>query len=107
MGGRRERAARLCVLPCLAHRFGESSDGPRVISAHIFGMSWLTRPKHARRLPPPVSAPPSAFAQLQAALERHTRWTSEFAAAGDLESAVDARLDADAIGDELSAGPMP
>ena len=107
MGGRRERAARLCVLPCLARRFGESSDGPRVISAHIFGMSWLTRPKHAHRLPPPVWAPPSAFAQLQAALERHTRWTSEFAAAGDLESAVDARLDADAIGDELSAGPMP
>jgi len=50
---------------------------------------------------------PSAFAQLQAALERQIRWTSEFAAAGDLESAVDARLDADAIGDELSAGPMP
>jgi hypothetical protein len=70
-------------------------------------MSWLTRPKHARRLPPPVSAPPSAFAQLQAALERHTRWTSEFAAAGDLESAVGARLDADAIGDELSAGATP
>jgi hypothetical protein len=71
------------------------------------GMGWLTRPKHTRRLPPAVSAPPSAFAQLQAALERQTRWTSEFAAAGDLESAVDARLDADAIGDELSAGAMP
>jgi hypothetical protein len=71
------------------------------------GMSWLTRSKRARRLPPPVSAPPRAFAQLQAALERHTRWTTEFAAAGDLESAVDARLDADAIGDELSAGAMP
>ena len=69
-------------------------------------MSWLTRPKHTRPLPPPVSAPPSAFAQLQAALERQTRWTSEFAAAGDLESALDARLDADAIVDELSAGAM-
>jgi hypothetical protein len=107
MGGRRERAARLCVLPCLAHRFGESSDGPPVIRPIAPGMTWLTRPKHPRRLPPPVSAPPSAFAQLQAALERQTRWTSEFAAAGDLESAVDARLDADAIGDELSAGAMP
>ena len=71
------------------------------------GMSWLTRHKHTRRLPRPVSAPPGAFAQLQAALERQTRWTAEFAAAGDLESAVDARLDADAIGDELSAGAMP
>ena len=71
------------------------------------GMSWLTRPKHTRRLPSPVSAPPNAFVQLQAALERQTRWTSEFAAAGDLESAVDARLDADAISDELSAGAMP
>jgi hypothetical protein len=70
------------------------------------GMSWLTRPKHTRRLPPPVSAPPNAFAQLQAALERQTRWTSDFAAAGDLESALDARLDADAIVDELSAGAM-
>lgn len=107
MGGRREGAPRLCVLPCLVHRFGDGNDGPPVASAHIFGMGWLTRPKHARRLPPPVSAPPSAYAQLQAALELHTRWTSEFAAAGDLESAVDARLDADAIGDELSAGAMP
>jgi hypothetical protein len=71
------------------------------------GMSWLTRHKHTRRLPPPVSAPPCAFAQLRTALERQTRWTAEFAAAGDLESAVDARLDADAIGDELSAGTMP
>jgi hypothetical protein len=70
-------------------------------------MSWLTRPKHTRRPPPAVAAPLSAFAQLQAALELQTRWTSEFAAAGDLESAVDARLDADAIGDELSAGAMP
>jgi len=70
-------------------------------------MSWLTRPKHTRPLSPPVSAPPRAFAQLQAALERQTRWTWEFAAAGDLESAVDARLDADAIGGELSAGAMP
>jgi hypothetical protein len=71
------------------------------------GMSWLTRPKHTRRLPAAVSAPPGAFAQLQAALERQTRWTSEFAAAGDLESALDARLDADAIGGELSAAAMP
>ena len=71
------------------------------------GMSWLTRPKHTRPLPPPVSAPPSAFAQLQAALERQTRWTAEFVAAGDLESAVDARLDADAIADELSTGATP
>jgi hypothetical protein len=37
MGGRRERAARLCVVPCLAHRFVESSDGPPVASAHISG----------------------------------------------------------------------
>jgi hypothetical protein len=71
------------------------------------GMSWLTRPKHTRRLPPPVSAPPGAFAQLQAALERQTRWTAEFAAAGDLESAVDARLDADPSDDELSPDAMP
>jgi hypothetical protein len=71
------------------------------------GMSWLTRPKHTRPLAPAVAAPPSAFAQLQAALERQTRWTAEFAAGGDFESAVDARLDADAIGDELSAGAMP
>ena len=70
-------------------------------------MSWLTRHKHTRRLPPCVSGPPGAFAQLYAALERQTRWTAEFAAAGDLESAVDARLDADAIGDELSPGAMP
>jgi hypothetical protein len=107
MGGRRERVVRLCVLPCLAHRFVASSDGPLGVSAHIPGMSWLTRHNHARRLPPPVSAPPGAFAQLQAALERQTRWSAEFAAAGDLDSAVDARLDADAIGDELSGGAMP
>jgi hypothetical protein len=106
MGGRRERGARLCVLPCLAHRFGESSDGPRFISAHVSGHELAdTTQAHA-----PASAcglGASAFAQLQAALERQTRWTSEFAAAWDLESAVDARLDADAIGDELSAGAMP
>ena len=81
--------------------------GPPSLRPISPGMSWLTRPKHARRLRPPVSAAPSDFAQLQAALERQTRWTAEFVAAGDLESAVDARLDADAIGDELSAGAMP
>jgi hypothetical protein len=107
MCGRRERAARLCVLPCLAHRFVESSDGPPVVSAHISGHELAdTTQAHAPASAPGL-APPGAFAQLQAALERQTRWTAEFAAAGDLDSAFDARLDADAIGDELSAGAMP
>jgi hypothetical protein len=67
-------------------------------------MSWLTRRKEVRRLPRPRTAAPAAFDQLHAALERQLRWTAEFAAAGDLESASEARLDADAIGDELSTG---
>jgi hypothetical protein len=69
-------------------------------------MSWLTRHKKLHRLPSPRTAPPAAFAQLQVALERQLRWTAEFAAVGDLESALSARLDADAIGDELTSGAM-
>jgi hypothetical protein len=40
---------------------------------------------------------------LASALERHLAWTSDFAAAGDLESAIDAVQDAQATFAELSA----
>ncbi len=40
---------------------------------------------------------------LAAALERHLTWTSDFAAAGDLDSAIDAIQDAQATFEELSA----
>jgi hypothetical protein len=44
------------------------------------------------------------FPLLAAALERHLTWTSDFAAAGDLESAIDAIQDAQATLAELRAG---
>jgi hypothetical protein len=58
MCGRRERAARLCVLPCLAHRFVESSDGPPVVSAHISGHELAdTTQAHAPAPAPGLGAP--------------------------------------------------
>jgi hypothetical protein len=47
------------------------------------------------------AAPP--YAQLHRALERQLTWITEFSAVGDLLSAQDARMAADAIWDELSS----
>ena len=44
---------------------------------------------------------------LAAALERHLSWTRDFAAAGDLESAIEAIQDAHATLAELSAVDAP
>ena len=48
-------------------------------------------------------APPAAYTQLRRAFERQLIWANDFARAGDIESALDARRAADAICDELSA----
>ena len=44
---------------------------------------------------------------LAAALERHLTWSRDFAAAGDLESAIEAIHDAHAAFTELSAADAP
>ena len=44
---------------------------------------------------------------LAAALERHLTWSRDFAAAGDLESAIEAIHDAHAALTELSAADAP
>jgi hypothetical protein len=48
-------------------------------------------------------AEPALYVQLSRAFERQLVWATDFARAGDLSSARDARLAADAICDELSA----
>jgi hypothetical protein len=47
------------------------------------------------------------FPLLAAALERHLTWTRDFAAAGDLESAIEAITDAHATFEELRAADAP
>jgi hypothetical protein len=49
------------------------------------------------------TARPAAYTQLRRAFERQLIWANDFARAGDIESALDARLAADAVCDELSA----
>jgi len=48
-------------------------------------------------------ARPAAYTQLRRAFERQLVWANDFARAGDIESALDARRAADAVCDELSA----
>ena len=49
------------------------------------------------------TARPAAYTQLRRAFERQLIWANDFARAGDIESALDARRAADAVCDELSA----
>jgi len=49
------------------------------------------------------TAPPAAYTELRRAFERQLIWANDFARAGDIESALDARRAADAVCDELSA----
>ena len=46
---------------------------------------------------------PAAYTRLRRAFERQLIWANDFARAGDIESALDARRAADAVCDELSA----
>lgn len=55
---------------------------------------------------PRLSFVRTPYPVLVEALERHLGWASEFAEAGDLESAVDAIRDAQAAFAELHAGAL-
>jgi hypothetical protein len=69
-------------------------------------MTWNAQPSNASSAGPRADEPPADLAdcaQLHRAYERQLLWAADFAAAGDLQSALDARLAADAICDEMSA----
>jgi hypothetical protein len=52
-------------------------------------------------LEPPITGTPKRYPLLTDALERHLAWARDFTLAGDVESAVDAILDAHATFAEL------
>ncbi|MEA2383873.1 MAG: hypothetical protein QOH72_3844 [Solirubrobacteraceae bacterium] len=69
-------------------------------------MTWNAQPPEASPAGPPAAEPPIVVADcahLRRAYERQLTWATDFVAAGDLQSALDARLAADAICDEMSA----
>jgi hypothetical protein len=68
-------------------------------------MTWNAQPSNASSAGPRADEPPAELdcAQLRRAYERQVLWAADFAAAGDLQSALDARLAADAICDEMSS----
>jgi hypothetical protein len=56
---------------------------------------------------PDLAGAQERYPLLAAALERHLTWSRDFAAAGDLESAIEAMQDAHATFAELSAADAP
>lgn len=68
-------------------------------------MTWNAQPSNASSAGPRADETPAEldWPQLRRAYERQVLWAADFAAAGDLQSALDARLAADAICDEMSS----
>jgi hypothetical protein len=95
----------MCVAPVFFAWFvGSAKDGGPARPSEP-AMTWNTQPPEASSAGPHADEPPvvTDCAQLRRAYERQLTWAADFAAAGDLQSALDARLAADAICDELSA----
>jgi hypothetical protein len=105
--GDRAYTGTVCVTPGLPQRFvGCDKDGGPARPTKSAMTFNAQQPPAASPAGPQADEPPPApadCAQLRRAYERQLLWAADFAAAGDLQSALDARLAADAICDEMSA----
>lgn len=69
-------------------------------------MIWLTLAQNTSGVAAPArpwpATPAGAYVHLRRAFVRHAAWAADYARAGDVESAREAQMTADAICDELS-----